>query len=311
MKTLSIITLAILLIACTCATGDNSATVEQPTAEQPADEQPVAEQLVAEQPADTTDSEQNIVEANSGATNVFNYAMLNGTMMVPAQNNITITLPMGGIISSFTHLPGDSVRKGEVVAVLENMEFIDLQQSYLEAKAQCNFLETEYNRQKLLSVEDATSQKRLQQSLAEYLSMKSRREATSVRLKMLGVVPEKLTADGIASKLVVRAPQSGYISEVMVNQGKYVASGEAICHIINKSQIFLNLIAYEKDLQNIHKGQTLEFRVNGLGDETFTATVTSIDQRVDPVNRSVKVYAKVTHAHPEFRPGMYITVKIK
>lgn len=296
MKTLAIIAFSLFLAACSSSAADTAAA---------------SEQTVAESSVDTVAVENKGVDANSGATNVANPTMLNGTLIVPAENNITITLPMGGIIASFSHLPGAYIRKGETIAVLENVEFIDLQQGYLDAAAQCQFLETEYNRQKALLDEDATSQKRLQQSRADYLSMKSRREATSARLKMLGVVPEKLSAEGIASQLDVRAPQSGYISEVMVNQGKFVAAGEAICQIINKNQIYLNLIAYEKDLKTVHNGQQLEFRVNGLGDDTFTAVVTAIDQRVDPVNRSVKVYAKATQTHPEFRPGMYVTVQIK
>lgn len=298
MKTLAIASLVLFLSACSSSADQNASAV----------------QSAPEQTADTAaavETTQNGTDVNSGATNVANASMLNGTLMVPAESNITITLPMGGIVASFSHLPGTFVRQGEVIAVLENTEFIDLQQGYLEAAAQCDFLENEYNRQKALSAEDATSQKRLQQSRADYFSMKSRREASAARLTMLGIKPEKLAGDGIASRLEVRAPQGGYVSEVMVNQGKFVAAGEAICQIINKNQIFLNLIAYEKDLKAIRNGQKLEFRVNGLGDETFNAVVTAIDQRVDPVNRSVKVYAKATQTHPEFRPGMYVTVRIK
>lgn len=293
MKTLAIIASLLLLAACSTPSG-KAASASEPT---------------AALPADTTAMTQDGIDASSGATNVENPTILNGTLIVPAENNISITLPMGGIVASFSHLPGAYVRRGEVIAVLENTEFIDLQQGYLEAAAQCEFLEAEYNRQKALSAEDATSQKRLQQSRAEYLSMKSRREATAARLKMLGVAPEKLAEGAITSRLEVRAPQSGYVSEVMVNQGKFVAAGESICQIINKNQIFLNLIAYEKDLQSIHNGQKIEFRVTGLGEQTFTAIVTAIDQRVDPVNRSVKVYAKASQTHPEFRPGMYITAR--
>lgn len=294
MKTLSIILFALFLTACSSSVGTPAP----------------AAATGAEQSADTV-AGQTDMDANSGATNVANPSMLNGTLIVPAENNISITLPMGGIVASFSHLPGAYVRKGETIAVLENTEFIDLQQSYLEAAAQCAFLETEYNRQKALSVEDVTSKKRLEQSLADHLSMKSRRDASAARLKMLGVAPEKLVSKGIASQLEVRAPQSGYVSQVMVNQGKFVSAGESICQIINKNQILLDLIAYEKDLHMIRHGQKLEFRVNGLGDEVFEAVVTAIDQRVDPVNRSVKVYAKALHTKPEFRPGMYVTVRIK
>lgn len=251
------------------------------------------------------------VDGVSGATNVELATMLNGTLTIPAENNITITLPMGGVIATFTHLPGEYVQKGEVVAVLENREFVDLQQNYLESDAQVVFLEEEYARQQALSAEDATSKKRLQQSRSEFLTIKSRKEAAAAHLRMLGVDPLQIATKGIATKLDIRAPQGGYISDVMVNKGKYVAPGEAICQIINKSQLLISLVAYEKDLQHIRSGQSFEFRVNGLGNKSFAAVISTIDQRVDPVNRSVKVYAKITSANQDFRPGMYVTAQFK
>lgn len=290
MKTITVSLFSILLTACSSSSSSTEAKIVQDT------------DTLAIAPTTTPSNS----EAVSGATNLAAAAMLSGTLTVPAENNITITLPMGGTIATFTHLPGEYVQKGEIVAVLENREFVDLQQSYLEADAQTTFLETEYNRQKALAAQDATSQKRLQQSLAELLTIKSRKEAAAAHLQILGVNATQIATKGIAVKLEIRAPQSGYISDVMINKGKYVATGEAICQIINKSQLFINLIAYEKDLKHIQNGQSFEFRVNGLGEGLFTAVVSAIDQRVDPVNRSVKVYAKIVSSHPDFRPGMYV-----
>lgn len=249
-------------------------------------------------------------DASSGATNVESQLSLNGTITLPPQSNVTISLPISGIVSSFSLLAGSYVQKGQTIAVLENTEFIDLQQGYLEAAAEVEFLETEHNRQKNLSQHDVTSAKRLQQSKSEYLSAKSRKEAFGAKLSILGVSPKSLISNGIAEKLTVAAPQSGYVSNVMVNQGKFVAVGEPICQIINKSQMLLHLIAYEKDLVQLKIGQTITFKANGLGDEVFGAIITEIDQQVDPVSRSIKVYARPSNLHIAFRPGMYVVAMI-
>lgn len=258
-------------------------------------------------PAPMADTTTDVV---SGATNVANGLTLNGTLTLPPQSNITISLPISGIVSSFSLLPGSYVQKGQTVAVFENTEFIDLQQGYLDAAAQSEFLETEYHRQKSLAENEVTSAKRLQQSKSEYLSAKSRKEAFGAKLSILGVSPQSLLGSGIVDKLTVTAPQSGYVSDIMVNQGKFVAVGEPICHIINKSQMLLHLIAYEKDLDQLTIGQKITFKANGLGDQIFSATITAIDQRVDPVNRSVKVYARATSTDVAFRPGMYVVAMI-
>ena len=56
-------------------------------------------------------------------------------------------------------------------------------------------------------------------------------------------------------------------------------------------------------------GGSLEFHVNGMGNETFEAVLVSIDQMVDNANRSIKVYARVAHPQKDFRPGMYVSAR--
>lgn len=48
-----------------------------------------------------------------------------------------------------------------------------------------------------------------------------------------------------------------------------------------------------------------------MGDAIFRAVITSVEQVVDPVDYSIKVYAKVLDANPEFRPGMYVRARIE
>ena len=72
----------------------------------------------------------------------------------------------------------------------------------------------------------------------------------------------------------------------------------------------LQLTAYEKDLGKLLPGNRFTFRVNGMPDTTFTAELVSVDQMVDNVNRSIKVYARITQACPNFRPGMYVSAQI-
>ncbi|MGL5271927.1 MAG: efflux RND transporter periplasmic adaptor subunit, partial [Phocaeicola sp.] len=208
------------------------------------------------------------------------------------------------------HIPGSFVQKGEIIAKIQNPEFIALQQSYLEADAQSAFLELEYKRQQNLLTEEATSQKRLQESRSEYLTIKSKKEAAEVHLRILGVDAKELATKGIDAELVIHAPRSGYLSELSINQGKYVEAGEAICQIIDKSELLLQLTAYEKDLARVEVGQTLSFRANGVTDKNYKAIVSTIGQYVDPVTRAVQVYAKVNGANINFKPGMYVVAEL-
>lgn len=251
------------------------------------------------------------VDAVTSATSRPNQVSFNGTIIVPPQRQATVALTLGGVVNQMSLLPGQHVQKGALLATLENPEFIELQQTYLDSHAQTEYLRAEYERQKKLSSEQAASQKKFQQSKADYLSMKSRLEGAAGQLSLLGIQPESLLTSGIQPLLQVKAPISGYVGSLRINAGKYVQPGEALCEIIDKSAPMLCLTTYEKDLPNMREGSPVQFRVNGMGKTVFNAVVVSIGQEVDEVNRSLEVYARIKDANPQFRPGMYVTARIQ
>lgn len=251
------------------------------------------------------------VDAMTSATAIANPSAFNGTLVIPPQYFATVTLSMGGIVKELSVLPGSYVRKGTVLGTLENPDFIDLQQSYLDSRAQLEYLEAEYQRQQTLSREAVASQKKFQQAKADYLSMKSRLQASEAQLRLLGINAETLSAGGIRPYIEVKAPVNGYISNVQANLGKYLNAGDPLCDVIDKSQTMVRLVAYEKDLEGMKVGSRVQFRVNGLGKVTFHATLVSIGQQVDDSNRSIELYAKVLDSSPLFRPGMYVSARME
>ena len=248
---------------------------------------------VSEVAADTTAQPE--VDAITSATSKPNQVSFNGRI----------------VLKNTSLLPGQYVSKNAVIATLENPEFITLQQTYLDSHAQTEYLQAEFERQKNLSAEQAASQKKYQQSKADYLSMKSRQDAAAAQLSLLGISPETLLKDGIQPLLEVRTPISGYAANVAMNVGKYINPGEALCEIIDKSTPILCLTTYEKDLADMQTGSPVQFRVNGMGTQTFNGTVISIGQKVDETNRSLEVYASIKETNPQFRPGMYVTAHIQ
>lgn len=292
-----IIYLMLALLAASCSSNS----------EQPASSADTAE-TVAQSDADSTQTPE--VDGISGATNVANPPSFNGVIVMPPQNHVTVTLSMGGSVQDICILPGEYVRKGEIILTLANPAFIELQQSYLDAAAQTEYLAKEYDRQQKLVSGESASLKRMQQSKADYLSMKSRMEAAAAQLTLLGTDTATLNQKGIRTYLEVRAPRNGYVTNMDINAGKYYAAGEPVCDVIDKSTPMLQLTAYEKDLGKLLPGNRFTFKVNGMPDSTFSAELISVDQMVDNMNRSIKVYARITQACPNFRPGMYVSAQI-
>ena len=298
-----LIPLSILLCACS----NPGASSSQATAE-PAAAEPATADTLAAAPAEPGQYD---VDAASGATSVPNQTLFNGILFIPPQNHATVTLTMGGSIRSTSLLAGAYVKRGEVLATLENPEFIALQQSYLDSHAQNEYLRTEFLRQQTLSREEAASQKRFQQSKAEYLSMQSRMDAAAAQLALLGIDTTRLLNEGIIPVLEIKAPISGYAADVKMNVGRHFDVGEPLCEIVDKNGMMLRLTAYEKDLTHLTIGAPVEFHVNGLDQQTFHGTVAMIGQQVNNENRSIDVFVRIAEQNPQFRPGMYALARIQ
>ncbi|WP_303208100.1 efflux RND transporter periplasmic adaptor subunit [Bacteroides oleiciplenus] len=286
-----------LLVFVACNSNQDSATAEAT--------------VITTAVSESTPSDSVQVDDITSATSKPNQVSFNGTIVLPPQRQATVAITMGGIVRNTSLLPGQYVQKGALLATLDNPDFINLQQSYLDSHAQTEYLKTEYERQKALSSEQAASQKKFQQSKADYLSMQSRLEAAAAQLSLLGVSPANLLKDGIQPLLQVKAPISGYVGSVNMNIGKYIQPGDALCDIIDKTSPMLCLTTYEKDVADMAAGNEVQFRVNGMGKTVFHAVIVSIGQQVDPVNRSLEVYARIKDANQQFRPGMYVTARIQ
>ena len=118
------------------------------------------------------------VDGMTSATAIANPASFNGTLVIPPRNFATVALSIvainiGGIVKDLALLPGTYVCKGTVLGTLENPDFIDLQQAYLDSQAQLEYLEAEYRRQQNLSRQEAASQKKLRIRAACKLRLRS------------------------------------------------------------------------------------------------------------------------------------------
>ena len=91
----------------------------------------------------------------------------NGMVTNAPQNSASVSVPLGGFVKSSSLLPGHAVTKGQTLAIIENTDFVDLQQNYLDIKNKYEFAEAEYKRHAELYKDDVYSEKNLQQTTSE------------------------------------------------------------------------------------------------------------------------------------------------
>lgn len=233
----------------------------------------------------------------------------NGKLDVPPQQMVSVSVPISGFVKSTSLLQGTYVRKGQLLAVLENLDYIQIQQDYLDVKSQLEYAKEEFDRQTTLANEKVNSQKTLQQAKANYHSLQARYKGLVGKLKLMNINPAKVEQDALSSTINIYAPINGYITEVNVNVGQYVAPQDVLFRIVNTEHLHVELTVFEKDISKLKEEQPVRFT---LANETKerTATVHLIGKEISP-DRTVRVHCHLDSEDEALLPGMFLKAKIE
>lgn len=152
-------------------------------------------------------------------------------------------------------------------------------------------------------------------------ALKSDRErGTKVTGKRLKAVRRKLELLGLSKKQIfrvesrgtlsthvaVRAPLTGIVVHRNVVEGSYVKVGQPMYRVADLSAVWLELNAYESDIQWIREGQEVKFHVEAYPGRTFDGRVVFVDPILDPKTRSIRVRANVPNKEGLLKPDMFV-----
>jgi cobalt-zinc-cadmium efflux system membrane fusion protein len=242
--------------------------------------------------------------------NIATVLKLNGKIDVPPQNMISVSVPLGGYLKSTKLLPGMHVNKGEVIATMEDQQYIQLQQDFLLAKSKLHFAELEYNRQKELNQSQASSDKVTQQAQAEVNLQRIMMNATGEKLRLINRNPAEITADNISKNINIYSSISGYVSKVNVNIGKYVTPADVMFELINPADIHLNLKVFEKDIANLSIGQKVIAFDNAHPDKKYNCEIILISKDITPEG-TADVHCHFEKYDNSILPGMYMNAEVE
>ena len=232
-----------------------------------------------------------------------------GVLDVPPQNQVSVSVPFGGYVRRITLEPGTRVRKGQTLLTLENPDYIQLQQDYLDNKAKLEYADLEFARQQELSRDNVTAVKTFQQTRSNRQSLQALLAGDAQRLAILHIDPAKLTPASITRTIVVRSPASGYVTSVPINNGKFVNPADVLVEITNVDHLHARLNIFEKDLGKIRVGQPVRF---GLGSDAgfpHRGTIFLIGKAL-ATDRTVPILAEPEDYSADFIPGSYVSAQI-
>lgn len=230
---------------------------------------------------------------------------LNGKVDVPPQNLITVPAPVAAYVRETHLLQGMAVEPGEVLAILEGPEVVQVQQDYLEAATQEHLLGLELERQQRLRTADANAQKTLEQAEAQNTLALTRKYAGAERLRLLGLNPEGITPQRIKAQIELISPIRGYVKEVHVNRGQYLQAAQPLFELVHTAHLHIELSALEQDLPRLAEGQPIRFGVAGEEGMPHRAQVHLLAHSVESDN-VVRVHGHIEGDAPKLVPGQFV-----
>ncbi|WP_161890591.1 efflux RND transporter periplasmic adaptor subunit [Pontibacter russatus] len=296
--------LYIYSIAAALLTGCSS---EQPS-ESTVTEAPQETNLVQLTPAQLRNA--NVEIAKPKRKTIATVLQVNGVMEAPPQNLVSVSVPLGGYLKRTDLLPGMHLKKGQLMAELEDQAYIELQQDYLTAKARLLYLEQEHNRQRDLNLSKASSDKVYQQTQADYKSQQVLLKALGEKLRMVGVNPDRLAESTLTRTMRLYSPIDGYVTKVNVNIGKYVVPTDVLFELVDPRDLHLMLTVFEKDLDKLEIGQQVLAHRANQPEKEYPASVIYIGKDVAG-DRAVEVHCHLEKGDLSLVPGMFMNAEIE
>lgn len=236
---------------------------------------------------------------------------VNGMIDVPPQNRSLLHPPVAAYVQDLRVKVGQLVRKGQVLAVLEHPEVLEIQRRYLDAKAQLSFLERDFARQEELARDQATAAKQLDKARADLFSAQALAASLKAQVQRLGISPANLQASNLQTSLQLLAPYDGFITTVEAQLGQFIAADKPLIGLLNKEHLHVELDLFERDLAAVKNGQKIEFQLTNVPGKMYTGDVFLIGQTLDPNKRTINVHGHIDQEDdPLLRPGLFVTARL-
>ena len=201
----------------------------------------------------------------------------------------------GRIEKLYINYTGMSVKKGDRLFEIYSPDLIAAQEELIQIK------------KALLKSRDLGNQ--------NYQKMKTTLEKAREKLRLLGLNSDQIRE--IENQLQpfqtisIHSPTSGIVTAKQAIEGRYVNTGTIVYKVVDLSQVWIKLDAYESDLTWLQTGQEVNIRVESYPGKEFSGEISFIDPILNSKTRSVKVRVAVKNPDRKLKPGMFVRALVK
>jgi RND family efflux transporter MFP subunit len=218
-------------------------------------------------------------------------ANYSGTATLEAEGEALVVAKVSGVVEKIFVEEGDSVKAGQVLAKLEDEEFI-LRLAQVESKLE--ELDNEFLRNKELFKNKLISAETYDRTKYEYQTQKSTYDLTKLNLNYTEI----------------KAPISGIVSERFIKVGNMVTVNQETFRVTDFDPLLAVLHVPEKELSKLQAGFPAELMADAIPGEIFSAGILRISPVISAATGTFKVTVAVTDKTRKLKPGMFTRVNI-
>lgn len=250
----------------------------------------------------------------AGAGSLDQYTELPGEIVLNADRLAHVVPRVAGMVREVRKSLGDSVKDGEIMAVIESRELADAKAAYLAAAEREKLARSSFEREEGLWQKKVTSEQEYldaRQALAEARIEKNSAEQQLHALGFSDGYLKELPShpDATYTRYEIRAPFAGTIIEKHLTLGESVNADAEVFTIADLSSVWVDINVYQKDLPKIRKGQTVRIEV-GHGIPAVTGKIAWIGPLVGEATRTAKARVILPNPDGVLRPGLFVTARV-
>ncbi|WP_339702631.1 efflux RND transporter periplasmic adaptor subunit [uncultured Marixanthomonas sp.] len=190
----------------------------------------------------------------------------------------------GRIERLYVNTVGETVKKGQAVATIYSPELVSAQQELITA----------YRLKE--------SQPKLYEAVRKKLH----------NWKIHGPQLDKIERTGeVQTYFTIYSHVSGVVTELLVKEGAHIMDGKPIFRVSNLNTVWASFDVYEGQISQIDKDQPITITTNAYPNKEFTAKLSFVDPLLNTQTRTVSVRATLNNSEGYFKPGMFVSGKIK
>ena len=217
----------------------------------------------------------------------------------PAQIRI-LAAPVAGLVDMLAVVPGEPVRRGQVLARLKSPQALELQRDVLQSSAQATLWRQTLQRDEQLFAEGLIAESRLQGTRAAASQAFAQQAERSRGLQLAGGAPGKF-----GDSLALVAAIDGVVLEQGAQLGQRVEAATPIYRLASLSPLWLAIQVPQAVAASLRKGMALT-----VVDPALPGKLVAIGRSVDPLSQSVMVRGEIVAGAERLIPGQLVEVEL-